>query len=815
MIKKLTALCLTLTLLLGMTTAFAWSCPECGYENGGKFCTECGTKKPAQNACPSCGMQYGDKLPKFCTECGTKLDVIPATPTAPPTATPTATPTASPVPTETPAPVAEEPSIIDVFETDGMVSIMWKADGETNYQIRYMLKRSDDVQADLAAANGLGYFYQESTLGLCVLRRLVPGESYWIGVFDEEGRGHYAPFTPLEEVKPFTAFSNYLSGWPKLRAGGEDVKVDAFSQEDLDDAGKEPGVLLGMMFNNPGDEYKPGAQIVMEAPNGAKKVVAVTTITFGANKADVSGWNFVSLKEYFDLMKNRFGMVPAGDYKLTVYLDGKLLGELVIPVTGQAWVAPVPTATPTATPTAEPTVAPVLFAALNTNDNGTLTASWTGGVGPYTLCYMNVRSADFHADRVVARKYGTYWTAESEWTEQSYTFRHLVPGEAYWIVVTDANGNGRYRKYTPAPAKADDDFNSYLEVIPRAKKGEKHTDLGCISSDVAGLVDDTEHGAQIYLNYTNPGAPVEKHFQLAFVLPNGEMRVDYSGFVTLESGESRWLGWQFYSLEDHLQMLRVSNAIPKGDVSVRVYLDGKLAGEGVLPVRTTPPVEISTVMHLVSGKVILNWADNGCGPYDVHYIMQFSEDYDADREDDRNVTRWSAVTDTSETNYTLEHLIPGVSYWITVTDSNGSVGKIVYSVPAPERLEPGVTFYGEFRQKVNDEVSSIDGFSAAQINKQDDIVYGLYLEMKGQELSEEVVRPVQWVMTLPNGGRFCFSASDLTWYKSGACHWTFFSLDWALNLVNGWYDGVLIGTYEVDLYVEGDYAGGFTFGVTE
>ena len=53
--------------------ADAWTCPSCGHENDGKFCTECGTAKPVPSEpegwdCPSCGTHNDGK---FCTECGT------------------------------------------------------------------------------------------------------------------------------------------------------------------------------------------------------------------------------------------------------------------------------------------------------------------------------------------------------------------------------------------------------------------------------------------------------------------------------------------------------------------------------------------------------------------------------------------------------------------------------------------------------------------------------------------------------------------------------------------------------------------------
>ena len=47
-----------------------WTCPGCGAAASGKFCTECGTKKPEEGwTCPSCGKVNKGK---FCAECGTK-----------------------------------------------------------------------------------------------------------------------------------------------------------------------------------------------------------------------------------------------------------------------------------------------------------------------------------------------------------------------------------------------------------------------------------------------------------------------------------------------------------------------------------------------------------------------------------------------------------------------------------------------------------------------------------------------------------------------------------------------------------------------
>ena len=79
MMKRLTAMALAIMLVLSMSTAFAWICPNCGADMESKFCAECGAKKPAGlpvYQCDKCGWKPADptKALRFCPECGDPFD---------------------------------------------------------------------------------------------------------------------------------------------------------------------------------------------------------------------------------------------------------------------------------------------------------------------------------------------------------------------------------------------------------------------------------------------------------------------------------------------------------------------------------------------------------------------------------------------------------------------------------------------------------------------------------------------------------------------------------------------------------------------
>lgn len=783
MMKKLIAMTLALAMLLGLSTAYAWNCPGCGGEMSGKFCTECGTKKP-ENICPTCGANYGDKAPNFCSECGTKLGA--AQPAAEPTA----------------APAAEEQEASEAFlmypAEDGRLTLIWAQSGAGPYEIRYLMKNHDTYEEDLADPNNLGEKVVTDEIGVTTISYMVPGQAYWISMYDSEGNGGCSAYVPEAAPKAFDAFSVTVECKEVVKVNGEETNPEAFDAQSLATAGEDVnGLYLAFWFDNTGEAYEAVVQVVMEGPGGVKWVSAATRTTFAANTKDGKGWKFTDLYDDMAPLTEQLGAVPAGEYTVSVYLNGMLAGSGAFQAEAAAAQA------------AAEEVA-LLLGDFVTNADGTMTASWSGGEAPYTVRYAVKRTEDYHADLSSDDSFGN-WTTTTDCTETSYTLNKLVPGQSYWITVLDVTGNGRYKAYEPTTGgEALTGITATLEAIPRLRLGTNTSDLTCLPGQIAGKDDEMEHGAFLRLHYDNPGAGCTKLMQVVFTLPNGECFVDWSQTVDFDSGTEQWVGWNFYSMEWYLGKVRNAfDAIPVGDISVAVYLDGKLAATAALPVQNVAAMSLNGVEAQGNGTYSLSWK-GGKAPYTVYYYESYSDDMLADRQAE-NYILWRDATDTDETTNLFEYLVPGKTYWLGVIDSAGQAQFVKYAVPTAGNSGLNMTVTANPRKAEDGVYTDMAGFSAASLNADYTCSYGLYLSLYYDKLPADTQRQTQFVITLPNGVSFCTDAFAMNMYAGGDTYWDCFTLDWPFGRAKAWYDEVPQGDYRLDVYVEGQYGGGVNF----
>lgn len=796
--KRLTAL--MLALFLCMNVAFAWSCPTCNSSMEGNFCTECGTKKP-DKLCYNCGIDYIDTEYSYCTECGTKLGQS-ATPTAP---------------TAAPVPQADKSLDVTMFQQDdGRLSLIWNGDAMTEYTVTYFPKHHDTVEEDLAAATALDMFTAKSTLGRYICSRMVPGQEYWVGVFDAQGNGEYAPYVPAKPVKNFTAFEATVQTTEIAKVNDADTYPAAFDADALLAGGEGVhGLYVVLLYNNRGAALEDAViQMVIDTPTGYRYMAAASKATIAANKEDGIGWSFYDFYKDATLLTEKLGALPVGDYQVTLYVNGQLAGNAAFQVEKAAPAAA--TAAPTAAPTVQDERA--VINDIVANGDGSVTVSWTGGTAPYKVQYTLKRTDDFLADRDAARADGAYWNAASDVHENSVVIKRLVPGETYWIAVLDANDKGQRWEYT-SETSAFTAFPVTMDLSPRVRTGDTPAGISYIPVETAGLDNNIEYGLFLQLNHSNPGADREMLMQLVLTFPDGFKYVYGTGNINFASGNDRWRKWEFYSINEMFTHLReYQDAFQPGDLLVDIYLNGQLACSGTVPMDITPATSCLAITGLTpmgDGTHLLSWEDNGYGPYTVYYHKRFSNDVEADRQDDRNICRWIAESDVTGTSLLMKNLLPDTAYWITLKDSTGATATHVYTIGAPASADLNLTIETNLQHEVDGTYEGLMFFSSAALSQEYTGSYGLYLDLSYNKQAADTAKPAQWVITLPDGVSFCEYAFDLSLFTSGGTYWNHYALDWLFETIRDHYDSMPQGEYHFDLYVEGMYAGGTIFTVIE
>jgi len=222
------------------------------------------------------------------------------------------------------------------------------------------------------------------------------------------------------------------------------------------------------------------------------------------------------------------------------------------------------------------------------------------------------------------------------------------------------------------------------------------------------------------------------------------------------------------------------------------------------------PLEITGCAQNENGTVTLTWADEANnGPYTVYYKLL---------EGAPVPFGWTATTDAAECSVTLDRLVPGLSYVITVADSLGQTAEVTYFAATPGvDQEIGAKIRLKPMNRTGRMTRQQQSFSAAEIAANNETTHGLYLRLTYSTLKKTRHYAFQIGVEAPNDfNDVIFSGTlELHHGESAIPVWGFIPMDGYFSKLQDYYGGIPTGEYDVTMYFNGAKVWSVPFTVTE
>lgn len=208
------------------------------------------------------------------------------------------------------------------------------------------------------------------------------------------------------------------------------------------------------------------------------------------------------------------------------------------------------------------------------NTDGSLQVTWTdgGNNGPYNLYVLQKRSNSYSADmnHVVPAQMcqeGVYTT--------SAVANLVVPGNDYWIIVEDKNGNTTYKAYDGGTMPRFNEFDVEADINLKYRRDNAYEEVYAFSaSDIARYQNSTSYGARIDLDYPQLARERQYTMLIAITNPNGDVIVDQCSEDILYRGNYNYY-WNFYTFDEYFAiMVDAYGTMPTGTYTWSLYYDG-------------------------------------------------------------------------------------------------------------------------------------------------------------------------------------------------------------------------------------------------
>ncbi len=213
------------------------------------------------------------------------------------------------------------------------------------------------------------------------------------------------------------------------------------------------------------------------------------------------------------------------------------------------------------------------------NTDGSFSITWSGGKAPYDLDYTWYVN-DSHNSGVDV----VLWSAAENYYSTSITLKEdLVPGEHYWLRLTDSENNVLWYDYKSERRAFTQFSGTRMTLSLRTRKNNRSSTVNSFTAnDIERGYLSSLYGATIKMTIGSHVTDYLFTARMAIFLPNGEPILFYVDDV----GISRRASWAYWDTMDFKNawdtIMRVKGTIPAGRYTFRLYADDRLFGEEVV-----------------------------------------------------------------------------------------------------------------------------------------------------------------------------------------------------------------------------------------
>lgn len=216
------------------------------------------------------------------------------------------------------------------------------------------------------------------------------------------------------------------------------------------------------------------------------------------------------------------------------------------------------------------------------------------------------------------------------------------------------------------------------------------------------------------------------------------------------------------------------------------------------------------------GTLNVTWSDSGKkSPYTLSVVQKRSNSYADDLANGLGAT--VCEENISTTSGTAQLVVPGVDYWVVVTDKDGNSSYKAYEAGyAPRFYEFNVDISMTLKYRRNNAYKEVSAFSASDFSRyHSTTTYGAYVLMDYPQLAYARHYTAIIAIETPKGDVIVDTFGDMDLDRGHwRYYWNFYELDEVLNILHDTYGNVPTGNYTFSLYLDGRFVTSTQFRVS-